>query len=276
MKYRLLIFIIFISFIRSHSQSLSVERVKKIKNSTVKIIAGTSTGTGFFIDEKGTVVTCWHVVSSSIDSLKSVYISINDKLVEFWPIANYDFRKGNKFDYCILSPKHPLPFKTIFYKIGDFEKTNEGQEIYTCGYPLGDLHPFISKGIISTKYTDSNNKIRQALLDLTLNVGNSGGAIVKVGKTINEDEIIGIANFGFNPINNIYNINTPLLTEKINNSPHFGFVKTDKNGNINNSQPPLDMNSLINLLIDCIQKLSIGVSGCISINYLKQCFITLK
>ena len=89
----------------------------------------------------------------------------------------------NAFDFCLLSIKSGTR-KTAFLKLGDFNNVREGDEIYTCGYPLGMTHQFISKGILSSKYL--NNKIRielfgkgfdmarqEALLDITLNRGNS-------------------------------------------------------------------------------------------------------
>ena len=48
--------------------ALNEERVNKLRESVVKIYAGDKeTGTGFFINDKGDVASCFHVVKTCID-----------------------------------------------------------------------------------------------------------------------------------------------------------------------------------------------------------------
>lgn len=164
------------------------------------------------------------------------------------------------YDYCKLNA---LTLRVSpFLKIGDYDDIQEGQEVYTCGFPLSIERPFVSKGMISTKYIDRLNSITtnggekrmprsQALLDLTMNPGNSGGPIVRLGKTIDEDEAIGLADFIVNPIGS-KNAN------EIKNLLLKGVGKYNLEG--------VDLNTALIYFTEVISGLSIGVSGCVSTN----------
>src|SRR4051794_7318596 len=210
----------------SSSQSLTKERVDKLKNAVVKISLeeSSSTGTGFFISGKGEVLTCWHVIepalirdsSGNVINVKKIYMDLFCGQRKELYIPTTFFKTLNisavSNDFCLLSPVGgSYDMKFTFLKIGNFEDIVEGDEIYTSGYPLGLSHQFISRGTFSTKYIDSNLihhregvldlKIKRSvgLLDLTINKGNSGGPIIKLGKNIEDDEVVGIANFLINP-----------------------------------------------------------------------------
>src|ERR1043165_8452245 len=70
MKNRLIIILIQVAFFPSYliSQSLTKERIDKLKKSVVKIsVEGTkSGGTGFFFSTGGDVLTCWHVIEPAL------------------------------------------------------------------------------------------------------------------------------------------------------------------------------------------------------------------
>ncbi len=206
------------------SQSLSPERVAKIKSATVRVsIEGSrETGTAFFISASGELLTCWHVIEPALrrDSVGNlvrilpIYIQSADgtKTQVSIPAVFYQqlYLSARSNDYCLLSPVKPFTKTVIFFNPGNLSKVAEGQEVYTCGYPNGMAQPFISKGILSTKYIDSSTYIIKngvekklnrevALLDLTLNKGNAGGPIITLGTTIADDEVIGIADLMITP-----------------------------------------------------------------------------
>ena len=135
--------------------------------------------------------------------------------------------------------------------------------------PLSQSNQFISKGIISTKYIDttitvtsSSGKVynlsrNQALLDITLNSGNSGGAIIKMGKTIEDDEVIGISDFIITPIWPYYTELTKMFETSVK-SGATGFV-----GGIN----PV---TIFSLFTKILASSSVGISGCVSIDEVKK------
>ncbi|MEO6838673.1 MAG: serine protease, partial [Ginsengibacter sp.] len=154
-------------------------------------------------------------------------------------------------------------------RIGQFEDAKEGDEIYSCGYPLGISQQFISKGILSTKWIqtgvwqqsgkqDSITKKDVAWLDLTMNRGNSGGPIIKVGTTSSDDEVVGIADFILNPF-------AQSSDELLN------YLNSLKGGSV--SIDGIDFAKMTKLFASAISDNSIGVSGCISIDYLKALLI---
>lgn len=266
------------------SQSLSPERVAKIKSCTVKIVLDNQViGTGFFIDNRGTLLTCWHVIKSSIirmadkTILKPSFIEYSNgkrDSVAIPPIMEKISADAVSFDFCVLIPKKQLSqtSQTPFLKLGSFANIQEGEEVYTCGYPLGMQQQFISKGIVSTKYLENDNFLidvngktttiprNQALLDMTLNKGNSGGAIVKIGKTIDEDEVIGIADFIINPIGN----KGDDLIKHLN--ANAGAIKIQG----------VDPNAMFSLLATFINSSSNGISGCVAIDHFLSTASKLK
>lgn len=275
---RLIIFLLLLFVFQPliKAQSLSPERIAKIKSSTVKVTIPNlnSSGTGFFFNKEGYIITCWHVIEPAVivDSIlknrrnKNIYVELNSGEKIEYTIAAYFLQAGYQnavaYDYCILVPLKSQKRIFPFLKLGNFNLTSEGQEIYTCGYPLGIPQQFVSKGIISTKYIDSSNIIikdyktkilmprEQALLDLTLNRGNSGGAIVKLGETFNDDEVIGIADFIINPMGS----EADQLIKKFDQS--YGI-----------SLQGVDPNFVFSKFTKILSSMSIGVSGCVSIKY---------
>lgn len=275
-----------------YSQSLSPERVAKIKSATVRITidSSESEGTGFFINVNGFVMTCWHVIASSIVinqnvvHIRKIFAQFNDgekiEMALHPLMIGKDLLNAQSYDYCVLIPINKISHPYNFLKIGDFSTANEGEEIYTCGYPLGMYQQFISKGIISTKFIDSSivytNKLtgekrkvyrNVALMDLTLNNGNSGGAIIRIGATTNDDEVIGIADFNINPFGQ--NAEKIRDTLHINNTHQRGVYSTMGAGGVN-------FTDAIELLSAAVSNMSNGMSGCISINHFTSDMVSLN
>ena len=136
-----------------------------------------SSGTAFFINSKGNLITNNHVVDGCIN------LSINyfGKEVETNLIA-----KDKNLDLALLkadiSPKSYINFSNYNPK--------KLQKIYVAGYPFGkglsdDLK--ISSGIISSLkgFEDNSNELQ---IDAAINSGNSGGPIVGEG-----GELIAVA-----------------------------------------------------------------------------------
>mgnify|MGYP001468916055 CR=1 FL=1 len=136
-----------------------------------------SSGTAFFINSSGNLLTNHHVV----DKCKQLKINYFDKEYEAQLIA-----KDKTLDLALLKvdvrPKSHINFSNYNPK--------KLQKIYVAGYPFGkglsdDLK--ISSGIISSlKGAEDNSNELQ--IDAAINHGNSGGPIVGEG-----GELIGIA-----------------------------------------------------------------------------------
>jgi serine protease Do len=279
---RLIILLLLTVPLFSPAQPLSRERVVKIKNATVRVIIEgvNSVGTGFFVTDNGLLVTCFHVVLPAIKYKKRIYIEFNNGdttevgLPDIFSLDSNYVKGVNAYDFCLLAIK-PGSRKTDFLKLGDFNAAQEGEEVYTCGYPLGMARQFISKGILSSKYLNTgpwvewlgkkyNMPRNEALLDITLNRGNSGGPIIKIGNSPSEDAVIGIADFIINPVGS--------YADSIINStkdPHFQLglnQVTDSTGKVISGG--FELNASLNKIAEALKSTSIGISGCISINHL--------
>ena len=136
------------------------------------------TGTGFFIDLKGTILTCAHVVNGA----KNVYIEIPSidskkhlcKVLSICP----------EFDLAIIKT---LDYKPKDYiKLGSSNDLNAGDEVYAIGYPLNystenrqsTNNVKITKGIIS------GQQYGLIQTDTAINPGNTGGPLFYNGKVI--------------------------------------------------------------------------------------------
>ncbi len=278
MKKIIILFLLLIPYL-SFSQSLGKERIDKLNKSVVRILIDTiPSGTGFFVNDKGWVATCEHVIkpayifdsiTKTLTGLKKIYIEFQNgekvKMGIMTYLLNNGYKSASIYDYSLLKVETTPKTDYQYLKIGNWTDVDEGDVVYSCGYPLGIKQRFISQGLLSTKFNDSipwrvNNKVTDTTsrnitwLDLTMNKGNSGGAIIKLGKTPNDDKVIGIASFILNPY--------------ANTSEHI--AKYLPNRGIDISSDGISQNQLMKILFEAISKNSIGVSGCISIDYVSE------
>jgi serine protease Do len=169
------------------------------------------------------------------------------------------YRDALIYDYCFLKPSLKTAVTFEFLKLGKFENVNEGEQVYSVGYPLGIEQQFVSTGILSTKWTDKvklqdNTEMNREVswLDLTMNKGNSGGPILKIGSI--EDEVIGIATFILNPYANTSQ-ELSNICANLGADIAFGGISQVK---------------VNKLFADAVANNSIGISGCVSINHINS------
>ena len=148
----------------------------------LKSIRG-SIGSGFFIDLKGHILTCSHVIDKSKKIMVQIP-SIGKDRFETDIVAHCP-----EFDMALLKIKGYK--NTHCFKLGDSKKINFGEESIAIGYPLGQDNLKITKGIISGK-EDGDFQT-----DTPINPGNSGGPLIVKGK------VIGINASGYNESQNV-------------------------------------------------------------------------
>lgn len=170
-------------------QQLLINTLESAINSTVRITSnydirdkfnpaeldsqGKSIGSGFFIDDKGHILTCNHVVSNSI----KIFINLPD-----------GGKKSYKARIISLYPELDLAVLKIYnyqnkyhIKLGSSDDCKMGSDTIAVGYPLGDETVKTTKGTISGK----KNYLIQT--DTTINPGSSGGPLLN-----NKYEVIGV------------------------------------------------------------------------------------
>ena len=247
------------------------DRVAQIKESTVRILVnGHPVGTGFIVSKKGLIATCFHVVQhvqatangqTQITHATNIEAEFNDgtksPATVYKSCQNQGFRESLSRDYAILVVK---PHKDLVpLVLGTFADAEEGAEVYICGFPFDLNTPFVSKGILSTKtttpgYLGEGSDRDAALLDITLNKGNSGGPVVLIGKTPQDDKVIGIATFTLSPLS------PPLaqLADRVQKFP----------GNVHIMG--IDFKQFSILIKNTFEANSVGIGGCISVDYMKN------
>jgi S1-C subfamily serine protease len=146
----------------------------KIENN--KLVPAAS-GTGFFVSNKGYIITNHHVIDQCDKILINHNENINESIVVSVDTIN---------DLAILKSKF-LPKKTFSVSLNDVKLMDE---IIVAGYPLGrevSSSIKIHRGNV-TSLAGAGNNYSNFQTDATINVGNSGGPIID-----NNGNIVGVA-----------------------------------------------------------------------------------
>ncbi len=139
------------------------------------------TGSGFYIDNKGTLVTNFHV----IEYADTITVTQDDGSLYNGSIVVKGYDKAN--DLAILK----LNYNSIHYlQRENSDNVLRSQSVYAIGSPLG-LQNTISEGIISRIYQNENGKKRFQVTN-AISPGSSGGALINA-----EGFVIGITNAGY-------------------------------------------------------------------------------
>jgi S1-C subfamily serine protease len=131
------------------------------------------TGTGFIWDEKGRVVTNYHVVKGA----DRILVTLDDHTIAHVAQVRYDEAR----DLAVLwtdipeAKRKPIP-------LGESGKLQVGQSVLAIGNPFG-LDQSLSAGIISAlgrnMKTDDDGVVRGLIqTDAAINPGNSGGPLL--------------------------------------------------------------------------------------------------
>jgi serine protease Do len=281
-----------LSFFICNGQSLGKERVDKLNKTVVKIKLEhpnfpdsiITNGTGFVISKNGLIATNFHVIEPILvwaDSSKNRKTLLSRIFAEFVDGKVIELSMSYKVmsisenlesaifnDFLLLLPteKHT---NMEYLKLGNWSDLNDGDEIYSSGYPLGIDRNLITKGIVSSKFIEKKINILSkktesrdaSYLDLTMNKGNSGGPIIKLTDSIKTDVVVGIATFVKSP----YNDKIQEINKKSNDIIASGSSFSFSNGksNISTIETYKDLSA-------AFQYISVGISGCVSIEYLKE------
>ncbi len=166
-----------------YSQTLSAENIyKKVSDAVVVILAYdyndelAKQGSGVIINDKGYVVTNYHVLAGN----ERIEVLHNKEILPYLDIIGIDVER----DILILQLENN---KIPAIKIGDSKTINIGQRVYAIGSPMG-FENTISEGIISglRNYDQLGGNFIQ--ITASISPGSSGGAVVN-----DKGELIGIS-----------------------------------------------------------------------------------
>ena len=184
------------------SQQIEYDWIHPYKNKETS----KSIGSGFFIDNKGHILTCSHV----IENAKKIFIQI-------------PFMGDEKYEVDVvgLCPDFDIALlKTKDYKNKDYYNLHTrkhiyvikpGCDVYAIGFPLGQDNLKYTKGIISGRQKSNIQT------DTPINPGNSGGPLLLNGKVIgiNSSHIFLASNIGYAVPISFYYLIKDLLFSKL-------------------------------------------------------------
>ena len=239
--------IIFIYFIVAFNvvsaQTTVSQLIKSSKSSVVAIVQRIGTqfivgGTGFFVNDEGYVVTCYHVVekikNNELFIIKSDVIEEAKTAGMHEKMPVYELQDVSKFmkasvrlkdtitDLAIL---YTMENETSFLEIGNYELVEQGEEVIFLGFPFGINKVIAHKGMISyigkISYSFFQNGIgiEAFQIDGIVNSGNSGGPVI----SIQQNKIIGIIKAKYANIGEYLN----LIKNKVIATEGIGFGQID-------------------------------------------------
>jgi serine protease Do len=182
-----------------------------------------ATGSGFFINDTGEIVTNAHVV----DQAKSVWIQVPSLGKKQIDVDIIGVSPDRDLALLRIKPDELESFKKDldgikFLALGNSDLVHRAEEIMTLGYPLGQ------QGLKSTTGVVSGREQNLIQIDAAINPGNSGGPSVNL-----KGDVIGIntlyapdaQNVGYIiPINELKIILDDLRTVKLLKRPYLGIL----------------------------------------------------
>ena len=157
--------------------ALAARVIPAVVSISVKGVAGSGTGSGFFFDSDGFILTNNHVIDSAARGG-----TINVKLSDGKKYAAKLIGRDSSYDLAILKID-VIAAPTL--QLGNSDQVQVGDAVIAIGSPLG-LSGTVTSGIISSKNravtTGSGNGessfINALQTDAAINPGNSGGPLV--------------------------------------------------------------------------------------------------
>lgn len=188
-----------------------------------------ATGSGFFINNNGHLITNFHVVSEA----SSINIQVPSQGQEQFEAEIIGVNPER--DVALLKLRDEDCFKlqdrigTIpFLKFGDSDKILRGQEILALGYPLGTQTLKSTQGIVSGRERFPGHPYGYIQITAPLNPGNSGGPAINTGTEvigINTAGVLLAQNVGYIiPINEVKSALKDLYSVKLLRKPFLGAV----------------------------------------------------
>lgn len=202
------------TIVRIRSMNINIDWEEPYKKDSSQSI-----GTGFFINNKGYLLTCSHVVEHAVKLLITIPSEGNEeyetKIMCIHP----------ELDIALLK----TDFKNKdFLKLGNSDTIENGQDVTALGYPLGQTKIKFTKGIIS----GLQNSMIQT--DTPLNPGNSGGPLLNSRSEvigINTSAIVSAENVGYaTPIYFYLQLQKEFQKESILYLPKMGIILENTTG----------------------------------------------
>lgn len=167
---------------------VEISEYAETRTVTVRIHDGAydhpGSGSGFFIDDQGTLITNYHVIEYA-DSLE---VQLANAVYDVTKIVNF----SEKYDLAIL--KVDIEGNDYFDTATD---TQKGEQVYAVGSALGELTDTMTSGIVS--HTSREMGVIDCIqTDAAISHGNSGGPLIN-----QYGQVIGINSYSISSGSNL-------------------------------------------------------------------------
>jgi serine protease Do len=216
--------------------------VEAVSEAVVMVSSPAGSGSGFFINEDGYLITNYHVIERETRIEVTVFRKTKNSF-EKDKFKKVKIEAINPFiDLALLKIIPAGPDKNVkvkFVHLGDTNRIKAGEQVFAIGNPLG-LDRTVTNGVISTK-----NRAFQGLLyiqtNADINPGNSGGPLFNLA-----GEVIGVTNMGYiflgglgfaipvNYVKHFIDNREAFIYDKDNPNTGYRYVQPDRRRNKNN------------------------------------------
>lgn len=150
-------------------------------------------GTGVIIDERGYIITNYHIIESKVDPKYEGYSRVyaipgDDEDARFIAkVMGYD----RVYDLALLKIEKEMESRI---QVGDSDLLKQGDEVVAIGNPVG-LTNTVTSGVVSSKKRPFLQIGSIIQIDAALNPGNSGGALINRDGFLVGISFAGLRNF---------------------------------------------------------------------------------
>ena len=164
--------------------------VDAVSEAVVKVSSPGGSGSGFFHNEDGYLITNYHVIERETKIEVTVFQKTGNGF-ERKTFKKVKIEAINPFvDLALLRVEDLGSTKPKFVYLGDINRIKAGEDVFAIGSPLG-LERTVTNGVIS-----STNRAFEGLIyiqtNADINPGNSGGPLFNLA-----GEVIGVTNMGY-------------------------------------------------------------------------------
>ncbi len=205
--------------------------VETFSQAVVKVSTPAGLGAGFFINENGYLITNYHVIEKETKIEVTMFQKMENGF-EKKKFKKVRIEAINPFiDLALLKIEDLGNIKVKYVYLGDIDRTQVGEKVFTIGNPLG-LERTVTDGVISTR-----NRAFEGLVyiqtNADINPGNSGGPLFNLA-----GEVIGVTNMGYIFLGGLgFAIPVNYVKHFIENRDAFAYDKDNPNTGYKYIQP---------------------------------------
>ena len=164
--------------------------VDAVSEAVVKVATAAGSGSGFFINENGYLITNYHVIEKETRIEVTVFQKAKNGF-EKKTFKKVKIEAMNAFvDLALLKIEDLGGTRVKAVYLGDSDRLKAGETVFAIGNPLG-LERTVTNGVVSTTSRAFEGLV-YIQTNADINPGNSGGPLFNLA-----GEVIGVTNMGY-------------------------------------------------------------------------------